>query len=137
MAFISTSEVKQIRNALKERFGKDLKFSVRREHYSNVDISLVSGNINFYDGSLDREDKWNDDAPVNKFDGYAQINEYYTENYGKHKGLLNEIVHIVKTSPDREWFDKSDAMTDYFHTAYYFNINIGKWDKPYVFTGAK
>ena len=23
-------------------------------------------------------------------------------------------------------------MTDYFHTAYYCEINIGKWNKPYV-----
>ena len=40
----------------------------------------------------------------------------------------SEICHAV---------DSSDAMTDYFDTAYYTNIRIGKWDKPYVFTGAK
>jgi hypothetical protein len=28
-------------------------------------------------------------------------------------------------------------MVDYFDTAYYVDINIGKWNKPYVFTGAK
>ena len=32
-----------------------------------------------------------------------------------------------------EWFDKSDAMTDYFHIAYYTNINAGQWNKPYVY----
>ena len=35
-----------------------------------------------------------------------------------------------------KWFDKSDLMTDYHHIAYYLNINVGKWDKPYQFTGA-
>lgn len=25
-------------------------------------------------------------------------------------------------------------MTDYFHVAYYCEINIGKWNKPYVQT---
>ena len=29
------------------------------------------------------------------------------------------------------WFDKSDIMTDYFHTAYFLDINIGQWNKPY------
>jgi hypothetical protein len=29
------------------------------------------------------------------------------------------------------WYDNSDIMTDYFDVAYYNNINIGKWDKPY------
>jgi hypothetical protein len=23
-------------------------------------------------------------------------------------------------------------MTDYFNTAYYVDVNIGKWDKPYI-----
>ena len=36
-----------------------------------------------------------------------------------------------------KWYDKSDAMVDYFDTAYYVDINIGKWNKPYVFTGGK
>ena len=36
-----------------------------------------------------------------------------------------------------KWYDKSDAMVDYFDTAYYIDINIGKWNKPYVFTGTK
>jgi hypothetical protein len=30
-----------------------------------------------------------------------------------------------------DWFDKSDAQVDYFHTAYYIDVNIGKWNKPY------
>ena len=33
-----------------------------------------------------------------------------------------------------KWYDKSDAMVDYFDTAYYVDINIGKWNKPYVQT---
>ena len=33
-----------------------------------------------------------------------------------------------------KWYDTSDAMVDYFDTAYYVDINIGKWNKPYVQT---
>jgi len=33
-----------------------------------------------------------------------------------------------------QWYDNSDAMTDYFDTAYYMDINVGQWDKPYVLT---
>ena len=31
----------------------------------------------------------------------------------------------------RKYFDHSDAMTDYFHTAFYTHLNIGQWDKDY------
>jgi hypothetical protein len=30
-----------------------------------------------------------------------------------------------------DYYDRSDAMTDYFDTAYYVDVNIGKWNKQY------
>ena len=142
MAYISTDEVKAVRVALKERFKNKLKFSVRREHYSSLNVSIISGEINFFDGSLNRKDPWHADAPAHEFDGHEQINNYYPENYGKHATLFEDIVNIMKTAPGtieggRKWYDKSDAMTDYFDTAYYTNLSIGKWNKPYEFKGAK
>ena len=142
MAYISTEEVKAVRVALKESFKNKIKFSVRREHYSSLNVSIISGEINFFDGSLDRKDKYNPEASAHKFDGYEQINEYYPENYGKHSELFKKIVEIMKTAPanikgGRSWYDNSYAMTDYFDTAYYTHLNIGKWDKPYEYKGAK
>jgi hypothetical protein len=42
---------------------------------------------------------------------------------------LKELEVAMKGN---DWFDDSDSMTDYFHTAYYIGINIGNWDKDYV-----
>ena len=99
MAYISTDEVKAVRVALKERFKNKLKFSVTRSNYSSINVAIVSGEINFFDGSLDRKDKYHPDAPAHKFDGYEQINEYYPEHYGKHSELFKNIVEIMKTAP--------------------------------------
>ena len=142
MAYISTDEVKAVRVALKERFKNKLKFSVRRENYSSLNVSIVSGEINFYDGSLDSEDRHNPNAPINKFDGHLQVNNYYHEYYGKHSSLIADIDNIMKTAPanaegGREYYYNSDAMIDYFDTAFYTNISIGKWNKHYEFKGAK
>ena len=142
MAYISTDEVKAVRVALKERFKNKLKFSVRRENYSSLNVSITSGEINFFDGSLNRKDKYHPDAVGHVFDGHEQINEYYPEYYGKHEMLIAEIINIMKTAPanikgGRAWYDNSDAMIDYFDTAYYTHLNIGKWDKPYEYKGAK
>ncbi len=46
MAYISTDEVKAVRVALKEHFKNKIKFSVRREHYSSLNVSITSGEIN-------------------------------------------------------------------------------------------
>lgn len=61
---------------------------------------------------------------------YQQVNPYwYQEHYtGKPKQFLDEVIPAMKAAG---WYDNSDAMTDYFDTAYYFDINIGKWSKPY------
>ena len=32
-------------------------------------------------------------------------------------------------------YDNSDIQTDYFDIGWYVDINVGKWDKPFVYTG--
>jgi hypothetical protein len=123
MAYIKTEEVAAIRGQLKEKF-KGLKFSVRKQHHSSVSVTIKAGNVDFSDIL--------DDS------GYAQINQYWLNRTGKHEHLFEEIYKVIKTAPasvegGREWFDDSDSMTDYFHTAFYMSVNVGSWDKPYVY----
>jgi hypothetical protein len=123
MAYIKTEEVAAIRGQLKEKF-KGLKFSVRKQHHSSVSVTIKAGNVDFSDILDDN--------------GYAQINQYWLNRTGKHEHLFEEIYKVIKTAPasvegGREWFDDSDSMTDYFHTAFYMSVNVGSWDKPYVY----
>jgi hypothetical protein len=122
MAYISTVDVSFIRKELKQTFGKAIKFSVTRDHHSGVSIKIMKSkedmsplfgdNVTKHSGSVSPH--WMDDTPVLKT-------------------LFEKIEEIALTAPakngGREWFDKSDAMVDYFHTAYYCNIGVGKWDK--------
>ena len=134
MAYIKTEEVSAIRNELKKRFGHTgLKFGVRKMHHSSVHVTIKAGPVDFSDLYK---------GHYGSGDHYAQINVYHLDNYGKHQPLFEEILKIIKTAPalaegGREWFDKSDAMTDYFHTAVYINLNVGEYDKPYVYNGKK
>jgi len=132
MAYISTEEVAEIRKALKAKFGKKFKFSVsRRDRGLAVTVAFVSGDTDF--SSL-WEGKTEDDYGY----GYTDINQYHIteDNYGEHAKVFNEVVEIIKSAPanaegGEAWFDKSDSMTDYFHTAFYFDVQVGKWDRPY------
>jgi hypothetical protein len=127
MAYINAQDVAQIRKELKEKFPK-FKFGVRKGAGSlSVGVTIKSGPADFVD-------------PNGR--GYIQINQYHLGNYGPHEKFLREVVDIVKTAPSRGegfrkgegWYDRSDAMTDYFDTAYYFDIHVGAWNKPYVRT---
>jgi hypothetical protein len=62
---------------------------------------------------------------------HDQVNPYHFQNHydGVAKEFLTEAFQALKAA---DWYDESDAMTDYFNTAYYVDVNIGKWDKPYI-----
>jgi hypothetical protein len=125
MAYISAVEVKAIREMLKETFPQ-FKFGVRKSPGGghSVGVTIKSGPTDFSDC-------------FTHGDGYAQINQYWTQNYGEHKGFFDKVFEIIKTAPavkgvGRAWYDNSDAMTDYFDTAYYMHLNVGDWNQPYV-----
>lgn len=130
MAYIKKEEISAIRNELKKRFGHTgLKFGVKNRHHSSVHVTIKAGPIDFSDIYRDGDE-------------YAQVNIYHLQNYGQHTPFFEELEKIIKTAPSlieggREWFDKSDMMTDYFHTAFYIDLDVGSYDKPYVYNGKK
>jgi len=125
MAYINAEDVKAIRKELKEAFPK-FKFGVRKANSGmRVDVTVKQGPTDF--------------TNIMRSEGYAQINPYHTGMYGEHQAFIDQVLDIIKTAPMRGngankdgWYDRSDAMTDYFDTAYYMSINIGYWDKPYA-----
>ena len=65
--------------------------------------------------------------------GYAQVNPYWFRDHyrGRTRDVLAKVVEAIKSA---DYYDRSDAMVDYFDTAYYFDINIGDYNKPFVVT---
>ena len=135
MAYISTDDVKHIRNELKKELPQ-YKFSVVRDHHSSVTISLMKGPA-FND--YEYFDRYNNvTKTANLSDGeHHQINQYHLEDfYGKENAeILSKIDTISRTAPAKNggkvWYNDSDIQTDYFDIAYYVHINVGKWNKPY------
>ena len=120
MSYISTEDVKKIRVALKNEFGKKLKFAVRKSpSCHSVSVTLKSGTVDF------------SDLMINNTYEQVQVNHYHLHNYGVHQSLFEKIVEIIKTAPSKEWYNDSDPMIDYFSVAFYFDLNVGDWDNPY------
>jgi hypothetical protein len=71
------------------------------------------------------------EGAVNFGKDHIQVNPYHIDAHyaGKARSLLNELKAAMEGP---EFFCEDDAMTDYFHRSHYIDINIGKWDKPYV-----
>jgi hypothetical protein len=47
-----------------------------------------------------------------------------------------ECLTELKDALNLDNYDNSDIQTDYFDVGHYIAITIGKWDKPYKYTGA-
>jgi len=70
---------------------------------------------------------------------YIGVSELINDGKG-HMNLFNKNSDFYKAYMEIEkevkktlnWFDDSDSMIDYFHTKFYFNFEVGKWNKPYT-----
>jgi hypothetical protein len=126
MAYISAQDVQAIRTELKQKFPK-WRFAVRKGSGSlSVDVNIMQGTESF-------------DDQFSNGRRYAQVNQYWIKDHFADSSerqaieMINEIMHNAPgRAGGKQYFDESDAQTDYFHTAFYTHLSIGKWDKDYV-----
>ena len=114
MAYMNSEKKAIIASNLKpvlKKFG--VKGSLSVDHHSSIVLTLKSGKIEF--GS-DRQ----------------QVNPYwFHEHYdGVAKEFLTEAFAALKSAG---WYNNTRSEIDYFDIAYYVDINIVKWNKPYQF----
>ena len=133
MAYITTQEVAAIRKELKAQLPQ-YKFSVTKHHHSSVTVAFMKGPA-FSEYTY--FDRYAGEQKESVLEGHEQLNHYHAERfYGEENAaIINKVEEIIKTAPvkagGREWYDDSDSQTDYFDTAFYMNIHVGKWDKEY------
>jgi hypothetical protein len=137
MAYISAEDVNHIRVALKKEFPQ-YKFSVTRDHWLGVKIAFMKG-PRF--AEFEYFDRYTHETKTGNLDGHHQINassmDTLTNFYGEENAkILNKVSEIAHTAPGKAggkmYYDKSDAMIDYFDVAYYVSIHVGKWNKDYI-----
>jgi len=115
MPYVSNETVSSVRQALKAEF-PNVKFSVRKQHHTSIDVAVMSGPFAFE--SLEYA------AP-----GY-QINHFHPHLYEGwvESEFIQRLVEIVRSSQRVTHYDY-----DYGNIPnHYVSISIGRWDRPYV-----
>jgi len=119
MAYVSQQMKAELAPTIKSILKKyGIKGSLAVQNHSTLVLNIKSGKIDFAKDST--SDNFN--YQVNTY----WVHEHYT---GKAKKFLAEVIAAMKGP---KFFDHSDSMTDYFHVSHYIDINVGKWNKPYV-----
>jgi len=137
MAYMNQERKAKIAQALKPVLAKyKVKGTLSVRNHMAICLTLKSGPIDFIANS--NRVCGNNHYQVSRGfrpnnTGYDQVNPYWFQDHydGVAKAFLADAFKALKAA---DYYDRSDAMTDYFDTAYYFDINIGKWNKPYVVT---
>lgn len=113
MAYMNQEKKAKIAAKMKPVLKKyGLKGSLSVHNHSSITLTIKSGKLDF--GS-----------------DYVQVNPYWLES--NYKGtVLKALQEIKQALLAADYYDRSDAQIDYFDTAYYYNINVGKWNKPYI-----
>jgi len=95
--------------AVLKKYGVKGSLSVR--HHSTLVLTIQSGTMDF--GGSD-----------------VQVNVYHTDSHyqGRVKKFFREVLNIMNEGN----YDRSDIQTDYFDRGFYVDINVGRWNKPYV-----
>ena len=91
-----------------------LKGTLSVHNHSSISLNLKSGRIDFGGDRI-------------------QVNTYWLDDhYSDRPVALAALKELKDALMSADYYDRSDAQVDYFDTAYYYNINVGKWNKPYV-----
>lgn len=130
MSHMNQEKKSKIAQNLKPILAKyGIKASLAVRNHSSIVLNIKSGTIDFignFNSSI------NTQRGDRKAEGYIDVNPYwYQEHFsGVAKEFLTEAMTALKSA---DWYNKSDIQSDYFNIAYYVDINIGKWHKPYQF----
>ena len=135
MAHMNQEKKAKIQALIKPVLAKyGVKGSLSVSNHSTIVLTLKSGKIDFignYNSTASKHPRY-DETSFRQVVDYIDVNQYwYHEHFsGVAKKFLDEAYKALRGA---DWFDESDSQNDYFHTAYYMDIMIGRWNKPYAY----
>jgi hypothetical protein len=128
MAYVSQEMKKELAPAIKAVLKKyRMKGSIAVNNHSTLEVNLSEG----YVDCISKGERILGLGGVSKNVNVYHIDEWYE---GVAKNFLNELLNAMKGP---KYFNNDDAMTDYFSRSHYTDINIGKWNKPFVLKESK
>ena len=128
MAYYSQERKAKIAPQIKAILKKyNVKGSLSVENHMTVVLTIRSGKLDF----IENFNTTGLNRPVGSVAmSYIGVNPYhYTSHFsGECLDFLSEVMSVLNEGNH----DNSDIQTDYFDVGWYVDINIGKWNKPYI-----
>ena len=139
MAYITQENKKELSVGIKRVLAKyNVKGTIGIHNHSTIVVRLKSGDLdilgNYWDNYTNkvetgRTEQWN--LRTEKPTSISVNNHFVDSSYSSEvANFLNELVAEMK---GERYFNDTDIMTDYFHCSHYLDIEVGNYDKPYIY----
>ena len=138
MAYVSKETKAALAPAIRavlKKYGVKGPIAVR--NHSALVVTIREGALDF----IGEANQFNREYAERTGQRFYPVTDYYQANPYKGEDAYSDptvgafFKELTAAMRGDIWYDNSDIMTDYFDTAYYLYINIGRWDKPYAYTG--
>lgn len=137
MAYMNQEQKAQLAPAIKAVFKRyGMKGSISVHNYSSLVVTIKSGKLDL----IGEANRFNREYAERTGQRFHEVKDYYQANAYRPDQYADNTVgqffrELTAAMRGNLWYDRSDIMTDYFDTAYYLHINVGRWNQPYVCTG--
>jgi hypothetical protein len=138
MAYMSQERKSEIAPKVKSILNKyGIKGSLSVRHHSTLSLTLKSGKIDLIENYIATDSnvlhgRKMDQGQIDylRKNRAIDVNPYWFKEHfsGVAKAFLTEVLEAMNGG---NW-DKSDIQSDYFNVGWYVEVNIGKWNKPYI-----
>lgn len=135
MAYMDQTRKARIAAELKNVMPQGWKYSLGVQNHSTIVLTIQSAPVDLIAAIKARSaqvamQRGNEDYARDIVD--AQLNEFHLDM--QFEGELLATFERIKDALNVGNHDRSDIMTDYFDVGWYVQINVGKWNKPFVHT---
>lgn len=137
MAYVNEETITKARAALKalnKEYG--VKATLSGKGSLCLNLTIAEGKLDFignYCENVKTKRIQHDTQAVTdwvQIKGNVSVNQYYLDN--SFSGIALEYLEKAKAIMLVDHWDKSDIQSDYFNCAYYVDMRVGRWNKPYV-----
>jgi len=137
MAYMNQEQKAQLAPAIRAVFARyGMKGSISVDNHSSLVVTIKSGKLDL----IGEANRFNREYAERTGQRFYEVKDYYQANAYRPDQYADNTVgqffrELTAAMRGNLWYDRSDTMTDYFDTAYYLHINVGRWNQPYVCTG--
>lgn len=133
MAYMSQEKKKSIQAQLKLAIPAGWKWSLAVRNHSTIVLTIASAPVDIPAHIIEARKAASRPAPERRPDS---VNPYYFNE--QFTGDLLETFKKIFAALNDGNRDRSDTMTDYFvDVGWYVDVDLGRWDKPFVVTPSK